>query len=72
MELSDGRMGIVAGVRHKDLLRPQVIISADRQGRRPESLSIVDLALGEDLYIARPLDDMGKGVNYDLASPRSL
>lgn len=72
VELSDGRMGIVAGVRHKDLLRPQVIISADRQGRRPESLSIVDLALGEDLYIARPLDDMGKGVNYDLSSPRSL
>lgn len=64
VELSDGSMGIVTGVKHKDLLRPQVLISADRQGRRPESVSIVDLSLGQGLHIIRSLDDMGKGVTY--------
>ncbi len=69
VELSDGSMGIVTGVRHKDLLRPQVMLSAEPDGRRPDSLSIIDLSLVEDLYITRSLDDMGKGVSYDHAPP---
>ncbi|NLA91321.1 MAG: HD-GYP domain-containing protein, partial [Synergistaceae bacterium] len=32
VELSDGSMGIVTGVRHKDLLRPQVMLSAEPDG----------------------------------------
>lgn len=68
VELSDGSMGIVTGVRHKDLLRPQVLISADFRGRRPDPPMIVDLSLGNDLYITRSLEDMGKGVTYKVSA----
>lgn len=68
VELSDGSMGIVTGVRHKDLLRPQVLITADTRGRRPESPLIKDLSLEGDLYITRSLEDMGKGVTYEVSA----
>jgi len=67
VELSDYSVGVVTGVRNKDLLRPQVFLSVDPRGRRPESPTIIDLSLGSDLFIRRSLDDMGKGVVYGRA-----
>ncbi len=64
VELSDYSVGVVTGVRNKDLLRPQVCLSVDSRGRRPESPAIIDLSLGTDLFIRRSLNDMGKGVVY--------
>ncbi|MBL3539884.1 HD-GYP domain-containing protein [Aminivibrio sp.] len=64
VELSDYSVGVVTGVRNKDLLRPQVFLSVDPRGRRPEAPTIIDLSLGTDLFIRRSLDDMGKGVVY--------
>lgn len=64
VELSDYSVGVVTGVRNNDLLRPQVFLSVDARGRRPEAPVIIDLSLGTDLFIRRSLDDMGKGVVY--------
>ncbi len=64
VELSDFSVGVVTGVRNKDLLRPQVYISVDPRGRRPEEPTIIDLSLGGSLFVRRSLDDMGKGVVY--------
>ena len=68
VELSDFSIGVVTGVRTNDLLRPQVLLTVDGEGRRPPEGSIVDLALVGDLYIRRPLGDMGKGVSYGALS----
>lgn len=64
VELSDFSIGVVTGVRSKDLLRPQVLLTVDSDGRRPGEDAIVDLALDGNLYVRRPLGDMGKGVFY--------
>jgi len=64
VELSDYSVGVVTGVRNKDLLRPQVFLSVDPRGRRPATPTIIDLSLVGNLFIRRSLDDMGKGVVY--------
>jgi HD-GYP domain-containing protein (c-di-GMP phosphodiesterase class II) len=60
LELSDGSLGVVVGARGKDLLRPEVLLQIDKFGHKVEGLRIIDLSGGENLFVQRPLHDMGK------------
>ncbi len=64
VELSDFSVGVVVGARNTDLFRPQVHISVDGKGRRAPEGTIIDLAMQQDLFVRRALDDVGKGVVY--------
>lgn len=64
VELSDFSVGVVVGARNTDLFRPQVHISVDGKGRRAQEGTIIDLAMQQELFVRRPLDDVGKGVVY--------
>ncbi len=66
VELSDGSLGVVTGARSTDIYLPQVLLTADSLGRRAEGNTIIDLALQRGLFIRRSLDDIGKGVRYEL------
>lgn len=67
VELSDGSIGVVTGARSTDIYLPQVLLTTDSMGRRVEGNTIIDLALQRGLFIRRALDDIGKGVRYELA-----
>ena len=58
--------GVVTGARSTDIYLPQVLLTTDPLGRRAEGNTIIDLALQRGLFIRRTLDDMGKGVRYEL------
>jgi HD-GYP domain-containing protein (c-di-GMP phosphodiesterase class II) len=60
VELSDGSIGVVVGSRNKDLVRPQVSLQIDYRGHKLDKIKIVDLSLNENLYVQRPLLDIGK------------
>ena len=66
VELSDGSVGVVTGARSTDIYLPQVLLTTDPLGRPAEGNTIIDLALQRGLFIRRTLDDMGKGVRYEL------
>ena len=67
VELSDGSIGVVTGARSTDIYLPQVLLTTDSTGKRADGNSIIDLALQRGLFIRRSLDDVGKGVRYELA-----
>jgi HD-GYP domain-containing protein (c-di-GMP phosphodiesterase class II) len=60
VELSDGSLGVVVGARGSDLLRPEVLLQIDKLGHKVSEMTIVDLSLGNSLYVKRPLQDVGK------------
>ena len=59
-ELSDGSFGVVVGSSGNDLMRPQVLLHVDNMGRKVDGLKIVDLSKSENLYVRRPMRDVGK------------
>ncbi|NLB82795.1 MAG: HD domain-containing protein, partial [Synergistaceae bacterium] len=67
VELSDGSIGVVTGARSTDIYLPQVLLTTDSAGKRAEGNAIIDLAIQRGLFIRRALDDIGKGVRYELA-----
>ena len=60
LELSDGSMGIVIAAKGKDLMRPEVLLQIDKMGRKIDSQEIIDLSKTEELYVRRPMHDIGK------------
>ena len=68
VELSDGSVGVVTGARGGDIYLPQVVLTADSEGKIPPEHTFIDLALQKELFVRRALDDLGKGVRYDLAN----
>ncbi|MCL2010326.1 MAG: HD-GYP domain-containing protein [Synergistaceae bacterium] len=60
VELSDGSIGVVVGANGKDLMRPEVLLQVDSMGRRADGGKVVDLSKSEDLYVRRPMQDVGK------------
>ena len=62
VELSDGSLGVVVGAKGKDLLRPEVLLQIDGMGRKTDGTEIIDLSKSEELYVKRPMHDVGKAV----------
>ena len=60
VELSDGSLGVVVGAKGKDLMRPEVLLQIDKMGRKAKDLEIIDLSQSEELYVRRPMQDVGK------------
>jgi HD-GYP domain-containing protein (c-di-GMP phosphodiesterase class II) len=60
VELSDGSLGVVVGASGSDLMRPEVLLQIDKMGRKAEEQKIIDLSKTEDLYVRRPMQDVGK------------
>ncbi len=66
VEISDGSVGVVTGARSSDIYLPQITLTADPEGKIFQEHRLIDLALQEGLFIRRALDDVGKGVRYEL------
>jgi HD-GYP domain-containing protein (c-di-GMP phosphodiesterase class II) len=61
VNLSDGSIGIVVGTRGEDLIRPQVMIKFDKNGKKVEDIHIIDLSVkNESLFIKNVIHDFGK------------
>jgi putative nucleotidyltransferase with HDIG domain len=65
VELTDGSIGIVVRNSEKDLVRPEVMISVDKYGRKVEDVQILDLSKSNELiFIKQVLKDHDKIVTY--------
>jgi HD-GYP domain-containing protein (c-di-GMP phosphodiesterase class II) len=60
VELSDGSLGVVVGANGNDLMRPEVLLHIDRMGRKLDTAEVVDLSKSDDIYVRRPMQDVGK------------
>ena len=65
VELSDGSLGVVVGTSGKDLVRPNIMISFDKNGRKAEGVQIIDLSkidekADEPVFIKKVIQDLGK------------
>jgi putative nucleotidyltransferase with HDIG domain len=65
VELSDGSLGIVVGTSEKDLVRPEVMISFDKYGKKVEDVKILDLSKNnESIFIKQVVNDHEKIITY--------
>jgi HD-GYP domain-containing protein (c-di-GMP phosphodiesterase class II) len=61
VELSDGSSGVVVGTSGKDLVRPQVMITYDKDGKKIENVEVIDLNKSvESIFIKQVIKDTEK------------
>jgi len=61
IELSDGSLGIVVGTSGKDLVRPHVMITFDKSGRKVEwGEQMIDISKNDDIFVRKAIYDLGK------------
>ena len=61
VEMSDGSLGVVVGTSGKDLVRPQVMMKFDKNGKKIEDIQVLDLNKSdESIFIKQVVKDTGK------------